>query len=160
MRSSDVIGVHIENFVDVHVYRFRGWVVQLLQFVVQPHLDGEPLPDEAHLVRAVLGREEFLPPLLHLALLGEVDAQAGAARRTLAVVHGLNAALHLRWCWWSVVPFRRLGPGQSSEKFHASSSFSSAADHVVLSKKEDFPRALSVPRVGAVGSKSEWLGFN
>lgn len=155
MRSSDVIGVHIENFVDVHVYRFRlwqesevvpredenkkghklelhattteietnfttysihtyGWVVQLLQFVVQPHLDGEPLPDEAHLVRAVLGREEFLPPLLHLALLGEVDAQSGAARRTLAVVHGLNAALHLRCC--SVVPFRRLGPGQSSEK--------------------------------------------
>lgn len=143
MRSSDVIGVHIENFVDVHVYRFRGWVVQLLQFVVQPHLDGEPLPDEAHLVRAVLGREEFLPPLLHLALLGEVDAQAGAARRTLAVVHGLNAALHLRWCCCcSVVPCRRLGPGQSSEKFHASSS-SLAADHVVLSKKEDFPRALS-----------------
>lgn len=46
------------------------------------------------------------------------------------------------------------------EKFHASSSSSSAADHVVLSKKEDFPRALSVPRVGAAGSKSEWLGFN
>lgn len=101
------------NFTTYSIHTY-GWVVQLLQFVVQPHLDGEPLPDEAHLVRAVLGREEFLPPLLHLALLGEVDPQAGAARRTLAVVHGLNAALHLRWC--SVVPFRRLGPGQSSEK--------------------------------------------
>lgn len=110
MRSSDVIGVHIENFVNVHVYRFRGWVVQLLQFVVQPHLDGEPLPDEAHLVRSVLGREEFLPPLLHLALLREVDPQSGATRRSLAVVHGLNAALHLRcavvpwsvpWIVWS-----------------------------------------------------------
>lgn len=95
MRSSDVIGVHIENFVDIYVYRFRGWVVQLLQFVVQPHLDGEPLPDEAHLVRAVLGREEFLPPLLHLALFGKVDPQPGAARRSLTVVHGFNAALHL-----------------------------------------------------------------
>lgn len=106
MRSSDVIGVHIENFVDVHVYRFRGWVVQLLQFVVQPHLDGEPLPDEAHLVRAVLGREEFLPPLLHLALLGEVDPQPGAARRSLTVVHGFNAALHLRSRSACVDPFR------------------------------------------------------
>lgn len=96
MRSSDVIGVHIENFVDIYVYRFRGWVVQLLQFVVQPHLDGQPLPDEAHLVRSVLGREEFLPPLLHLALFRKVDPQPGAARRSLTVVHGFNAALHLR----------------------------------------------------------------
>lgn len=120
MRSSDVIGVHIENFVDINVYRFRGWVVQLLQFVVQPHLDGQPLPDEAHLVRAVLGREEFLPPLLHLALFGKVDPQPGAARRSLTVVHGFNAALHLpASCWWSTaavsVPDSSRGPGQSSE---------------------------------------------
>lgn len=94
MRSSDVIGVHVENFVYVDIYRFRGWIEQLLQLVVQPHLDGQPLPDETHLMRAVLGGEEFLPALLHLALLGKVDPQAGATGRSFTVIHGLNATLH------------------------------------------------------------------
>ena len=38
--------------------------VQLVQPLVHPHLDAQPLPDERHLVRAVLGRQELLALLL------------------------------------------------------------------------------------------------
>lgn len=41
-------------------------VVQLLQLVVEPHLDGEPLADQRHLVAAVLRRQELLAALFHL----------------------------------------------------------------------------------------------
>lgn len=93
-----VVVIHIQELVDVDIHlvvlvALRG-LVELLQLVVQPHLDGEPLPDERHLVRAVLGREELLPPLLDLHLLGEVDVQAVLGRRALRPRPAVHGAAH------------------------------------------------------------------
>lgn len=58
-------------------------LVQLLQFFVQPHFNGEPLPDQTHLVVAVLGGEELLPALLYFTLVFEVDVEASLRGRSL-----------------------------------------------------------------------------
>lgn len=92
-------------------------IKELLQLVVQPHLDGQPLPDQAHLVRSIFGGEEFLPPLLHLALVAEVDPQSCPVRRPFvqcfhAAVHvvliGLLVCLRRWWPenWFWLTPFR------------------------------------------------------
>lgn len=71
---------------------YRG-IEELLQLVVQPHLDGQPLPDQGHLMRSVFGSEELLPPLLHLPLVAEVDPQPCPVRWPL--VQCFHAAMHL-----------------------------------------------------------------
>lgn len=79
-------------------------IKQLLQLIVQPHFDGQPLADEAHLMWSVLGGEELLASLLHrFALLAEIDAQTGPIGRPLAIVQRLQTALHFGGrvlvCW-------------------------------------------------------------
>lgn len=75
-------------------------IKQLLQLIVEPHLNGQPLADQAHLVRSVLGCQELLAALLdRLSFFAEVDAQSGPIRRALAIVQGLQAALH----GWTVI---------------------------------------------------------
>lgn len=54
--------------------------VEFLQFVEEPHLNGEPLSDEGHLMRAVLGGQELLTTLLNFSLLRERDVKIRTGR--------------------------------------------------------------------------------
>ena len=64
-----------------HPYR----PIELLQPLIHPHLHAEPLPDERHLMRPVLGREELLPLLL-LGVAAEVDVLVRRGRLLVVVL--------------------------------------------------------------------------
>lgn len=112
MVYSTVIRIHVENFINVNIDRFRlkwildlgliwcddssykivtnRWIEELLEFIVQPHFDSQTLSDQAHLVWSVFGGEELFTTFLNcFTLLREIHAEIGSVWRPLAIIQWL-----------------------------------------------------------------------
>lgn len=83
----------IVNYANKTTFTYWG-IKEFLQLIVQPHFDGQSLPDQTHLVRSVFGSEEFLSSLLHFALVAEIHPQSCPVRGPFAVVQCFHSAVH------------------------------------------------------------------
>lgn len=71
-------------------------IKQFLQFIVQPHLDGQTLANQAHLMWTIFGGEELFATLFDFgALFIEVHPKICPIWWTFGVVHLFQTALHL-----------------------------------------------------------------